>query len=120
MSFDEMMKELKQEYLEALPQRILNLRQWIQTGEVSLLINEFHKFKGTGTTYGLPEISELGSTMERLLAELEANEALVKSQTGVDILEQIFSQRQRGFELNLEEHMGYKELKESLAHDDEQ
>ncbi len=112
-----MMKDLREDYVRDLPQRVTSLKKWVEEGQVALVRNEFHKFKGTGATYGLPEISTLGETMERICAELPPEQALPLTLQGAAILEEIYALRQQGLGLNLDEHIGYKELKESLAHE---
>lgn len=65
-SFDEMMREMRQLYLQALPERIAHLQRLSQNLKWDDLGNEFHKIKGTGTTYGCPEITEICETMETI------------------------------------------------------
>jgi HPt (histidine-containing phosphotransfer) domain-containing protein len=66
MSLDDVLAELKKTYLEALPARatlIESLHQNKQYAEVEV---EFHKLKGTGKTYGIPEVSQIGELAEKL------------------------------------------------------
>jgi hypothetical protein len=64
--FDEMMKELQQEYLNELPHKISAIRTHFADLNIEILSEDFHKMKGTGRTYGLPEVSVLGGLVERL------------------------------------------------------
>jgi HPt (histidine-containing phosphotransfer) domain-containing protein len=66
MSFEKMMAELQLDYLKNLPQKIAEIEAHFSTGDLELLRNDFHKIKGTGKTYGLPLISEIGLVMESL------------------------------------------------------
>lgn len=66
MSFDQMMAELKQDYIKSLPEKIQVLGQHFKNESVEDLRNDFHKLKGTGKTYGLPEVTELALIMERI------------------------------------------------------
>ena len=64
MSFEQMMQELTEEYLEALPAKIADIENHLRVMDVSVLREDFHKLKGTGSTYGIPEISMIGQAME--------------------------------------------------------
>lgn len=66
MSFEEMMNQLRGEYLDALPNKITDIEAHFQTGDVSVLREDFHKLKGTGRTYGIPEISLISEVLERI------------------------------------------------------
>lgn len=61
--------ELKKEYLESFEEKIQTIETLWQKKERELLLNEFHKIKGTGATYGVPEVTELGRVMEELCAQ---------------------------------------------------
>jgi HPt (histidine-containing phosphotransfer) domain-containing protein len=57
--FKNMMAELKTEYLIELPDKINYIETLLeQTNQVELE-NEFHKLKGTGKTYGVPEVTDI-------------------------------------------------------------
>jgi len=64
MSFEQMMQELTQEYLEALPAKIADIENHFRQMDISVLREDFHKLKGTGSTYGIPEISLIGEAVE--------------------------------------------------------
>ncbi len=64
-----MMRELTEEYLQALPKKISDIEAHFLTMDVTVLREDFHKLKGTGRTYGLPEISQVGEIVERLCLE---------------------------------------------------
>lgn len=71
-NFEQMMEELRKEYLESLPSRIQEIQTKSEQNKVQEVLEHFHKLKGTGKTYGIPEISELGEVMERICRELPA------------------------------------------------
>lgn len=56
--------ELKQEYLAALPGKIQTLEELVHKADWRQVTEEFHKLKGTGKTYGLPEVSILSEHLE--------------------------------------------------------
>lgn len=66
MSFAAMMEQLKQEYIQSLPEKIQVIQENIQKKCSDSLKEDFHKLKGTGKTYGLPEISTLAASVEAI------------------------------------------------------
>jgi len=73
VSFDDLLKSLHQEYLSSLPGKIISIREQMRAGDPSELREAFHKLKGTGRTYGLPEISELAAAVEEICMDTPAN-----------------------------------------------
>lgn len=67
MSLNDLLKSLQKEYLSELPPRIEGIREHLENKDIPSLVEDFHKLKGTGKTYGIPEISDLGEQMEQLL-----------------------------------------------------
>jgi HPt (histidine-containing phosphotransfer) domain-containing protein len=65
-SFEAMLQNLRNVYLQSLPEKWSRLEQLAAASNVAELKNEFHKLKGSGTTYGVPEISEMGAALEQL------------------------------------------------------
>ena len=66
MNYDEMMAELQIEYISSLPQKIQDIETHLATRDRGQLRDDYHKLKGTGKTYGIPEISEFGELFEKL------------------------------------------------------
>lgn len=66
MSLHELLKELQKSYLESFPEKILNLETLWKNGQFDELTTEYHKLKGTGRTYGLPEVTHLGEILESI------------------------------------------------------
>lgn len=60
----EILAELKAEYRTSFPRKLQKLRDAAATGDNDLLREEFHKLKGTGKTYGFPEVSVICEAME--------------------------------------------------------
>lgn len=92
MSMEEILKGLQQDYLKALPDKIADIRKQIEAGAVETLENSFHKLKGTGKTYGIPEISELAAAVENICHD-QPKKAPKAAATAVLILEDIRSAR---------------------------
>ena len=51
--------QLIDSYLKSLPEKILVIASQVQAKETGNVRESFHKLKGTGKTYGFPEVSEL-------------------------------------------------------------
>jgi len=66
MSLQALLAELQQSYLAALPGKAVLIEQLWQAGNLVDLETEYHKLKGTGRTYGLPEITQVGEALERI------------------------------------------------------
>jgi HPt (histidine-containing phosphotransfer) domain-containing protein len=62
----DLFKELKGEYLDSFPEKIETIRKLWQSGDRKGLHNEFHKIKGTGSTYGLPEVTTIAEILEEM------------------------------------------------------
>lgn len=66
MSLQALLAELQKNYLASMPDKIAALQNLWSAKQLDLLETEYHKLKGTGRTYGLPEITQLGAALERL------------------------------------------------------
>jgi HPt (histidine-containing phosphotransfer) domain-containing protein len=66
MSFEKMMEELRRDYVASIPQKMKDIEAHLAAADVGTLRDDFHKLKGTGKTYGIPEISELGEAVEKI------------------------------------------------------
>jgi HPt (histidine-containing phosphotransfer) domain-containing protein len=64
MSFDELLKSLQRDYLKSIPEKIKLIEGLIHAADTHNIRESFHKLKGTGRTYGLPEVSELAEIVE--------------------------------------------------------
>ncbi|MGZ5278535.1 MAG: Hpt domain-containing protein [Pseudobdellovibrionaceae bacterium] len=85
------LNELKEEYLKKLPIKIDNLKLLTTAQNWAALEDEYHKLKGTGKTYGFPEISIVCEKLEFLVQQKnhqtvdlfhQANELLAKMHHG--------------------------------------
>lgn len=103
MSFDDLLKALHQEYLSSLPQKIVTIEAQLAAGNVAELRESFHKLKGTGRTYGLPEISELAAAMEEICKNTP-NKAAIAVVPALEIMRDIHATRlqQKEFPLGID------------------
>lgn len=63
---NKLLGELKTEYLKAFPAKLEKIKEYTATLNWAELGNEFHKLKGTGKTYGYPELTTLCQKLEFL------------------------------------------------------
>ena len=92
MSFDEMMAGLKRDYIKSMPDKIQRIQQVYNTADLKQLREEFHKLKGTGKTYGVPEITDLCAAIEQLCLE-QSPHAINDVKTALQILGEIHCAR---------------------------
>lgn len=95
MSIKELLLQMQAEYLEELPDKISHLEQLLQKKNIHALEDEFHKLKGTGATYGLPEITEIGRSFEKLIQNKQA-EVLQRIPKAIDLLKTCHQMRIKG------------------------
>ena len=113
MSFEDMMKELQKEYIENLPNKIDLIEGLHTTVDRKGLESAFHKIKGTGKTYGVPELSILAKVVERICKEdKNLNEIIPIS---ISLLKKIESSRKEGQEFMIETDQEYIEIKKLAA-----
>ena len=107
---DDLLKELQLEYIQGIPEKIQELRIFCQTNDFDNLLNSFHKLKGSGKTYGLEEVSELGQFFELWLRE-KKEKAVPFSKKAIEILERIHSSRVQSKPYSLETDSDFQSLK---------
>ena len=103
----QILENLKRDYLANLPPRIQQMEELWLKSEHKLLKTEFHKLKGTGKTYGLPEISELGLVAEELCMTDARGQAVPVI---LELLRKIHATRTSGKEFNLAGTTEFKSL----------
>ena len=108
-----MLKSLQVDYINAIPAKIISINSQIQAKDVSAVRESFHKFKGTGKTYGLPEVSELAEIIERLCIH-QPSVALGAASQAVTIFEDIYKARKAQSSFSLNEDPRYKDIRNLL------
>ena len=71
-SLAEVLAGLQKSYLASMSEKISNLLALYQASDLVRLETEYHKLKGTGRTYGLPEVTQIGAVAERI-CQLDPN-----------------------------------------------
>ncbi len=110
MSFEEMLKKLKTEYITNLPSKAEELQFLVDNKDFEELENFFHKLKGSGKSYGVSEVTTYGEYFENLL---KSNKALTDAQmTGaLTLLEKIVESRQQDSEFDILSSEEFQTLK---------
>lgn len=110
MSFDEMLKGLQRDYLESLPEKISDIRKHINAGSAETLQDAFHKLKGTGKTYGIPEISVLAAAVEGI-CHAKPKQAAPAASQALLILQDIHSARNANLAFALDDDPRFKQIR---------
>lgn len=93
MSFDDLLKTLQKDYLKSIPDKIKVIENHIQASDTHNVRESFHKLKGTGRTYGLPEVSELAEIVESVC--IQHPQSGVRAATeALPVLQDIYQSRQ--------------------------
>lgn len=91
MSTEELLKSLRKEYVESIPEKIREIQELINKQDMDSLHNAFHKLKGSGKTYGFAEISELGALTEEAIKK-HSKEAIAVVNQSLSKLQSIYNQ----------------------------
>jgi HPt (histidine-containing phosphotransfer) domain-containing protein len=113
MNFEEMIKSLQREYLSGLPEKIALIENLISRQENAAIRDSFHKLKGTGRTYGLPEVSTLGELVEEVCIRRPVN-TVNAANLGVAILREIHASRGRQVAFDLQHDPRLQSLQKLL------
>jgi HPt (histidine-containing phosphotransfer) domain-containing protein len=81
----DMMNSLRQSYVASFPQKLAAFSDAVETRQFEVLSRLGHQLKGSGTSYGFPELSQLGQAFEDA-ALIEENTCL---KTLIPELEQV-------------------------------
>jgi chemotaxis protein histidine kinase CheA len=110
------MEDLKKEYLQNLPLKWAAINAASLIADKSILRDEYHKIKGSGKTYGYPEVSLLGAAMESIcdlylkntvnLKKTEDLEVWVKR--SLELLTKTIENRQHNSEFLIESDKDYQ------------
>jgi HPt (histidine-containing phosphotransfer) domain-containing protein len=100
VKFEDLLKNLQRDYLASLPDKISNIQRLAHAADNGGLREAFHKLKGTGRTYGVPEVSELAEVVEVICVQ-RPEQAVAAASHASALLEDIHSYRsqERVFEL---------------------
>lgn len=97
------LSDLKIEYLEALPGKIQKIKNLTLQEDWPQIYEEYHKLKGTGKTYGFPEISILCERLESL-AQKKDSQKIGLFMEAVQLLEELRKAFEKGKSYDLLAH----------------
>lgn len=92
MSIDDLLKELQEEYIQTMPEKIQELKDFFTAKDEENLLNAFHKLKGSGKTYGIDEVSTLGQFFETWMRD-KKEKVIPFVPRAILILERIYAAR---------------------------
>lgn len=115
MSMKDLLAELQRDYLTSFPDKIARLRAHWNEQNYHELRTEYHKLKGTGKTYGIPEVSQLGEALETLCeALIEGDRSALETAVplSLTLLERIRGARNDGRSFNLDDDRDFRVIVE--------
>lgn len=110
MNIKNLLADLQKDYLNSIPEKIANLIALRKSGHLEDLRTEFHKLKGTGRTYGLPEITQIGGAIEVLCDHPEL--FAISFPLSIHLLEKIRVSRVNGQAFKIEEDRDFQVIAE--------
>ncbi|MGE0762231.1 MAG: Hpt domain-containing protein [Bdellovibrionales bacterium] len=114
MNFDTLMNQLRTEYVQELPEKIQHIANHMQQRHLQVVTEDFHKLKGTGTTYGIPEISQLAEVVERICID-RPEAATIAVPEALTILREIHSCRTTAQAFDISRDQRFSMLKRLVA-----
>lgn len=112
--FEQMMRELREDYIKSIPHKIMDIELHLAGKMWPELRNDFHKLKGTGRTYGIPEISTLCEPVEKICVNKPDLVATIVP-SALELLKEIYSQRLANKEFLLENQPAYVHIRNIAA-----
>lgn len=104
------MAELRTEYLESFDEKFKLLHSLYQQAEWYSIELEYHKLKGTGSTYGVPEVTELCEHLERICNQTKSIDKDILD-LSMEILEKIKDKYLNNTDFELSSHTGFQKIK---------
>lgn len=107
--YKKMMAELQADYLKSFPDKIAAFNKYFSEQNWSSLELEFHKLKGTGKTYGIPEVSTLCQKMEDICRD-KVDKIPATFHQAIEILEAIEQAYCKSEDFDLEGDPRYQDI----------
>lgn len=114
MNLDDILAKLQKTYIHGMPEKLQVMKNHINAKDFKSLREEFHKIKGTGKTYGLPEVTDLGAVFEEILMVSNFNPHLNWALDAHDLFRDIHQARLKNKAFNISEDPRYKNLQSTL------
>lgn len=109
MSLKNVLAGLQKDYIASIPEKMASISHHWQTGKLLDLQSDYHKMKGTGRTYGIPEITQLGAAMEALCLTYRSSLAQTVP-LSLAILDRIRTIRERGEQFEIDNDPDFQEI----------
>ncbi len=110
MSLNDLLEDLRKDYVQELSDKIQSARLDLESSNLRSLQVFFHKIKGSGKTYGVPEVSTLGEVLESICKSMTPD--FTNLEQGIAILERIYQKRSvDNQEYTLENDPDFSELR---------
>jgi CheY-like chemotaxis protein len=82
---DPVFARLRDNFVGSLSRQHTSITQALSSGDLDSISRSAHQLKGTGTSYGFPQVTELATICEQLLLEgADASEAIASLLAGLD------------------------------------
>lgn len=105
----EAFEALRKKYINAIPDKIANIKKAAESKDARLLEQESHKIKGTGKTYGFEEISLVAFHVNKHFKENHPD-AFLKAEKGCVLLQKIYDSILAGSTYDLQNDPLFKEI----------
>lgn len=108
-SLKDVLAVLQKNYLASMPEKIQNIEVLWKDRKLELLKTDYHKLKGTGRTYGLPEVTALGAALERL-CEIDQSSLERAVPMSLKLMKLIHQTRLNGVAVDLDQEPDFKTI----------
>lgn len=108
-NYNALMSELRLEYLQSFAEKYSTLRECFSQSDWYSIELEYHKLKGTGATYGVPEVTELCRHLERICRETKKIDKQTL-ETSIELLERIKEKYLENSEFELISHPDFQKI----------
>lgn len=98
----EVLDDLKKEYILSFPKKLEKIEKLTAEKNWKELADEYHKLKGTGKTYGFPQISTLCEKME-LMANQSSTQQRPLFESGFTVLKKLLTAYQQNSSFSIHE-----------------
>jgi len=96
----DILDELRKEYLDSAPNLIDQIKVALKNGDWESIEKHFHRFAGSGKTYGLPEITTIGRGIETYLQKTQNGFSPALLAQAISLFEKVVESYQKGTSLS--------------------
>ncbi len=114
MNLQQLLDELKAEYLAKLPEKVSEIEAALEVQNYGAIEDIFHKLKGSGKTYGVAELTDLGRVIETVCQRHPEERPWVAAKAGL-MIAKIRAAHLEGGTYPLSEDADFKLIQNLLA-----